>query len=53
MENINDLYEWADYITIMHMIKILQDSGLTKEDIMRELALTKQDYEKNIGSIVD
>ena len=49
MESINELYKWADDIMIIHTIKILQDSGLTEEDIMRELELTKEDYEKIVA----
>lgn len=46
MDNIKSLYEWTDRITIIHTIKILQDSGISKEDIIQQLDLTEQEYEK-------
>lgn len=48
MNNFDDLKEWADKIALKHTIKILQDSGLSKEKIIDELNLTEKEYSQTL-----
>ena len=46
MNNFEDLKQWTDEVTLYHTIKILQDSGLSKDQIITELNLTETEYNK-------
>lgn len=48
MKNFDDFIKQTDENILYHTIKILLDSGLSKEEIIRELDLTEKIYNKTL-----
>ena len=51
MSKFEDFVKEADENVLHHTIKILLDSGLDKEEIIRELELTENEYNKALLAV--